>query len=275
MSYKSLLLHLELARSNHHLTSLGSDLAGRLGADIIGIAGCQPVKVVYDENLLAGEILAQDRMEIQRELEVAEKHFRDDLAKHKNLQWRSTVTYESLAAYIAQEARSADLVVTGPDIGGKMFSSTRRVQIAELVMQAGRPVLIVPHKCKALPLKHALVAWKNTTEARRALNDALPLLKLSEKVSLVSVVPDAQFPHARGELADVSAWLLRHGIAATAEVFGAAGEDSVRLGDIAADKGADLVVAGAYGHGRFQEWLLGGVTMDLLLHADRCVLVSH
>ena len=41
------------------------------------------------------------------------------------------------------------------------------------------------------------------------------------------------------------------------------------------NEGADVIVAGAYGHSRLREWVLGGVTRDLLLRADMCALVSH
>jgi len=275
MTCKTILLHLELARSNHHLTAIAGDLAEWLGAGIIGVAGCQPVKIYYDDAVLSGEIMAEDRKEIQKELDLAEKLFRQDLSGKARLQWRASVTCLSLAAYIAQETHGADLVMTGPDIGGTILDSTRRVSIADLVMRAGRPVLIVPRKCKSLPLRHALVAWKNTRECRRAAADALPLLKLCEQVSLTAIVSDANMARGASELGEVKSWLASHGIAAEAACHAAAGDDSAQLNDILHQTGADLLVGGAYGHGRFQEWLLGGVTRDLLLNADRCVLVSH
>ena len=40
-------------------------------------------------------------------------------------------------------------------------------------------------------------------------------------------------------------------------------------------QGADLIVAGAYGHSRIREWAFGGVTRDLLLQDHRCTLVAH
>jgi nucleotide-binding universal stress UspA family protein len=49
----------------------------------------------------------------------------------------------------------------------------------------------------------------------------------------------------------------------------------MRLRAIAQERGADLIVAGAYGHSRLREFVLGGVTHDLLLCANRCALVSH
>ena len=40
-------------------------------------------------------------------------------------------------------------------------------------------------------------------------------------------------------------------------------------------EGADLMVAGAYGHSRTREWILGGVTRDLLDHAPIPCLLAH
>ncbi len=53
------------------------------------------------------------------------------------------------------------------------------------------------------------------------------------------------------------------------------GHDSDHLSDLATEHRAGLLVAGAYGHSRLREWAFGGVTHDLLLHGDRCALLSH
>ena len=80
---------------------------------------------------------------------------------------------------------------------------------------------------------------------------------------------------ARGRLQDVVAWLKGHGIAAKAVAAPTAGNDATHLDAIAREHGAGLLVAGAYGHNRLREWVLGGVTRDLLLRPGRCSLVSH
>jgi nucleotide-binding universal stress UspA family protein len=48
-----------------------------------------------------------------------------------------------------------------------------------------------------------------------------------------------------------------------------------RLDLIASDLGADLVVAGAYGHTRLGEWMFGGVTRDLVSRSTRCSVLAH
>ena len=50
---------------------------------------------------------------------------------------------------------------------------------------------------------------------------------------------------------------------------------AVQLDGIAADVGAGVIVAGAYGHSRFRELVLGGMTQHLLTQATRYVLLSH
>ena len=41
------------------------------------------------------------------------------------------------------------------------------------------------------------------------------------------------------------------------------------------DRGANLIVMGAYGHSRFREAILGGATRNMLENADVPVLMAH
>ena len=73
------------------------------------------------------------------------------------------------------------------------------------------------------------------------------------------------------------AWLSRHGVVARELVpENNGGRDAAtELDRIAADVGAGVVVAGAYGHSRFRELILGGMTQHLITQTARCVLLSH
>jgi nucleotide-binding universal stress UspA family protein len=146
---------------------------------------------------------------------------------------------------------------------------------AELVLAAGRPMLLVPPEAKDLVGARALVAWKDRREARRAVADALPLLQRAERVLVVEAGEASARERQSSGSADVAAWLCRHGVTARGIVTDDTAGVAVQLDRIAEEEGADLIVAGAYGHGRFREWALGGVTRDLLLYARRCVLLSH
>jgi nucleotide-binding universal stress UspA family protein len=147
--------------------------------------------------------------------------------------------------------------------------------MGDLVMQIGRPVLIVPKNAARIVFERMIVGWKDTRETRRAIVDALPLLKMAKLVIVAEIVAESEMIEARKHLDDVVGWLKRQGIVAQAIVSPSGGEDSARLGELAREQKADLIVAGAYGHNRLREWMLGGVTRDLLMCADRCSLVSH
>lgn len=276
MPYKTLMIHLELNGDNEGLLKIAGDLAEQFQAKVIGIAACQPIQPLYEESMAAGEILAQDRAEIAKELAAAEAQFRSALSgRAAALEWRSTITYASLADYIAEEARAADLIITGRDIGGSLLDNTRRVRVGDLVMGAGKPVLIVPQGVSSLPMNHVFIGWKETREVRRAAADALPLLSKAHHVTILEVTASEDASRVRARLGDVVTWLDWHGVSTDALAVSSPQADMVALRDTLRDGKCDLLVAGAYGHSRIGEWVFGGVTRDLLLDPDFCVLVSH
>ncbi len=275
MGYRTLMVHLEVGGDNAAVLQVARDLAERFKAGVIGIAACQPVSITVGDSYVSGELIQAGADELAAEIAAAEASFRAGFAGHAGLvEWRSTTEMEPLADYIARQARAADLVVTGVDHNDSMFDTTRHVGIGDLVTACGRPVLIVPAKVMR-PIRRVLIGWQDSQPARRAIADALPLLALAESVTIAEIVEAEGEELARLRLADVVAWLARHGVAAQMRVELSDGEVAAQLDALANAVQADLVVAGAYGHARLQEWILGGVTDDLLLTAERATLVSH
>jgi nucleotide-binding universal stress UspA family protein len=143
-------------------------------------------------------------------------------------------------------------------------------------MQAGRPLLVVPDSCNWLDLRRLLIGWKDTAEARRAAADALPILRKATDVTVVEIVEEpADRAAALSRVRDVVAWLSRHGVRASELVPQQCGEAATQLERIASDLGAGVVIAGAYGHSRLREWILGGVTRRLINPSNRCSLLSR
>jgi nucleotide-binding universal stress UspA family protein len=144
-----------------------------------------------------------------------------------------------------------------------------------LVMESGRPVLIVPgagdHSGKT---EHVVCAWNGTRESARAVADALPLLRRAKKVSVLSIDPAGAQKRVPG--ADIALHLARHGVTAEATTTYA---DGIGVGDALlsriADLGADMLVMGAYGHSRAREAVFGGATRDVLERMTVPVLMSH
>ncbi|HEX2940509.1 MAG TPA: universal stress protein [Rhodopila sp.] len=275
MGYANLLVHVQLGQPNRALLKLVKGLATACQAGVTGIAARQPIRIVYAEGYVPEGLIEQDQADIEAEITAAEAEFHAAFQSGpKPIAWRSAITYEALSAVLAREARCADLVVTGLDQEGTVFEVSRHVDVGDLVMQAGRPCLIVPADLDALDLQHVVVGWKDTAEARRAARDALPLLALAKQVTVVELARADDMATAQGRVQDVTAWLARHGISAQ-PVVERMTDDVSQLDQFLTDRGADLIVAGAYGHSRVREWVLGGMTRNLLLRGKRCALVSH
>jgi nucleotide-binding universal stress UspA family protein len=282
MTYANLMVHLELGTPNTRLLQITGELAQRFKASVTGIAARQPLQLVYGDGYVSGDFYQEDEINMAKELQAAEAEFRAALHHCAHtIEWRSARTYTNLADYLAAEARAADLIVTGV-AHGDLFDASRSVNTGDLIMQAGRPVLTVPSVvamgptgANHLPLDHVLVAWKDTREARRAVADALPLLLQADAVSVVEIADEMEFDAAHKRVTDVAHWLKRHHIHAQGTAHLSIGNDAMTLRALSQDVDADVIVAGAYGHSRLREWVLGGVTRDLLLSANRCSLVSH
>jgi nucleotide-binding universal stress UspA family protein len=181
------------------------------------------------------------------------------------------------ARHVLRQARCADIIVSGGE--SPAFSDAFALASPmDLVMQAGRPLLVVPDKVNWLDLRSVLVAWKDTPQARRAVVDALPLLQKARDITIVEIPEqDGDRAAVMAGVSDVVAWLGRHGITATARTSDASRDETAadHLEKVAGDVAAGLIVAGAYGHSRFRELILGGVTQYLLAQSARCVLLSH
>ncbi len=272
MTYSTLMVQLELGQPNTDVLRISADLARRSGAAVIGISGCQPMQMVVGDGYICGDLIAENDQLIVAEMATAESQFRTALAGCPGaLSWQGSVSCSSIADYVARAARATDLIIVGtaPDSA----DAQRRLNLDDLVMQAGRPLLVVP---PAAPLlQRVLIGWSDTRETRRAVADALPLLKMAAQVVVVELDHAGEQEAAHSRLDEVCAWLQRHGVTATTVAAVSHGDEAKQLQSIADEQRADVIVAGAFGHSRLLEWVLGGVTRSLLAPVGRCSLLSH
>jgi nucleotide-binding universal stress UspA family protein len=275
MSYQTIMVHLHIGHSNADLLHITRSLAERFQAEVLGIMVGQPTQMIYGKGYAALDFFDKEQAHIEQKIAESEAQFREVFKGFsKKTEWRSTITREPMAGYIAAQACSADIIVTGVS-PSDFYEGPNAVNASEIVMQAGRPVIVVPNAVKSLKLENILIGWKDTREARRAIADALPIFKLATQVTVVNICDESEVRLAEQHLAEVIAWLVRHGIASKSVVSVSVDTDATQLIAIAKQQSADLVVAGAYGHSRLRQWVLGGVTNDLLQHADFCSLLSH
>lgn len=275
MTYATLLVNLTLGRPNTRLLEITDGLADRFDAGVIGLGACRPIHVICRDYSVPAALFEEDRKQIARQVQAAEAGFRAAMTKTgRPVEWRGRTSTLPLAECLAHEARAADLLVVGI---GKMETApdtTREPDICDLVMQVGRPVLLVPVAAPASRFERVVVAWKDTREAQRAIVDSLPFLSKASKVAVVEIVAEESRAEARSRLTEIATWLARHGIVAEAKAVASTMANAPQLDAIADELGADLIVAGAYGYSRQGKWVLGGITSELLA-GDRCALVAH
>lgn len=173
--------------------------------------------------------------------------------------------------------RYADvIVVQQPEEGDIVIGAG--AMLGALALSCGRPVLVVPRTgVKSLSAERIMIAWNGSKEAARALADALPFLQKASEVEVVTVAEARTTAEGAGpSVQDVCRHLELHGIKAAAIELP---RTKIKIADAllsrAAAQGADLVVLGAYGHSRFRELVLGGVTRHFLSNSAAPLLLSH
>lgn len=277
MTYATVMVSLALDQPNDARLQVAGELAERFEAAIVGVAAARFVPPLYfTDGVEAQRLIDQEDGSVKRCLADLEAQFRAATkTRAGRAEWRSAIDFP--ARYVLAQARCADVVVSGGR--SPAFSDAfSLVSPKDLVMQAGRPLLVVPDRIDWLDLRSVLVAWKDTPEARRAVADALPMLRKARDVAIVEIPEQGEDRSAAmARVTDVGAWLARHGVTAVPRVPEAAGHETAaaQLEQVAGDLSAGLIVAGAYGHSRFRELILGGVTQYLVTQSARCVLLSH
>jgi nucleotide-binding universal stress UspA family protein len=274
MPYSSLLVHVDVDGELGERVQLAAGLADRFHSHLIGIASW----MARPPFIVAGlpvdpEPTVESYEEMRAVLRRREKEFRDCVGVGRSqVEWRSSLDFPT--EFVAREARAADLVIVGRN--RKFHDPYRSADSGALVLRTGRPVLVVPPGIKSPVANRVVVAWKDTREARRAVQDALPLLLAAKEVLLVEVTETASVEDSMRRLKDVGRYLSRHGVTALAEwVRPIEGTASGALLRLAEEQSVDLIVSGAYGHSRLGEWIFGGVTQDLLTQSPVCCLLSH
>jgi nucleotide-binding universal stress UspA family protein len=275
MDYKTVMVGLALDRPNDACLRVAGDIAERFGARIIGVAAADLRPPMYfAEGDFAQKLLDEEASAIESRLSELEAEFRASVERRATaVEWRSARTFP--VPYLLQQVRAADILVIGAR-AETLVDPNAAPDPSDLVMQAGRPLIVVPPAVQWLDLRSVLVAWKDVREARRAVFDALPILAAAKEVTIAEIPErDGHRADALAHVADVAAWLHGHGIKANTVVPEKAGGVTGQIDNIAAHIGAGAVIAGAYGHSRFREWVLSGVTRHLATESRRCAFLSR
>jgi len=216
--------------------------------------------------------------------------FRDAAARLGVASWEARLIEDDTRYALLLQARYADLVVlsqdradhpAGPtdpfDDPGQGLARRERRLPENVALRGGRPVLVVPPDYGGAAIPGTAVAgWDGSLQALRAIAAALPLLQRADSVKLTLVNPD-ELSELHGEQpgADMALYLARHGVKVEVVLERTRSTAGHALTALAHDCGAGLIVAGAYGHSRYREWVLGGATRELLERAPVPLLIAH
>ncbi len=155
---------------------------------------------------------------------------------------------------------------------------SQRSVAEEVIFGSGRPTLIYHPDRAPLPkdrLKCVAIAWDGGRCAARAVSDAIPVLKTSESVRVLTVVGE-KASATSGLASELVRHLLTHGINAQIdEIEGRRRSIGASLDAYIGEAAPQLLIMGAYGSSRLKEFVLGGATEHVLNRLAIPALLSH
>jgi nucleotide-binding universal stress UspA family protein len=169
---------------------------------------------------------------------------------------------------LSMHSRLSDVVVFGNDAARGRGPLAQAFQ--QMIAAEQRPVVVARPGLD--PAGVMVVAWDGGKEASRAMRTALPLLQRAKAVHIVAcsgASPRVFDPEA------LRAFLRVRGVEAEITLIAGGGEVGGQLLKAAQGLGANLFVAGAYGHPRLQEFIFGGATRAFLNADAPSLFLSH
>ena len=278
MTYRTIVVHLGADARRRERLDIACSLASAFDSHLVGLFALGELLVPFALGGNAGAVIEAEGQwrdqvagEARRDFDAAVRR-----AGAEKTEWRRSERGALAATRLS--ARYADLVVVGqpdPDRAGEERLPGYFAE--DLVLGAGRPVLVVPYAGRFARVgTRVLIAWNASREAARAVTDALPLLERASSVEVVAFEPQRpDADHGAEPGADIALYLARHGVKVSAARQRAGIDVGSQILSRAADSDADLIVMGAYGHSRAREIVLGGATRSLLAAMTVPVLMAH
>jgi nucleotide-binding universal stress UspA family protein len=283
MSYKTVLVHVDESIHASERIKIAAAIAMAESAHLIGIATTGASRYLVRTRMLAemdpnlGEHLRFLRERAERGLDEFEATAR----KIGISSFEKRLVDDEAGGGICLQARYADLVVIGQNDPHEISPVVMPDFPQYVVLNSGRPVLLVPHTGRFDNIgNRVLIGWDASMAATRAVSSAIPLLRRAHRVEVAVFDPPAQggapgSAPGSAPCSEIALYLARHGIKIEVlqresdQVVGAA------LLTLAGELNADLIVMGGYGHARFREIMLGGVTHAILETMTVPVLMAH
>jgi nucleotide-binding universal stress UspA family protein len=238
---------------------------------------------------VVGDLLERTAQEIAESAERAKQHFdkavaENDLplkteppAQHPgaavapgaSAAWREETGFAG--DLIPRRARLFGLVVLGRS--DRVVDKPHTDVLEDTVLRCGRPVLLAPASAPKHLGETIAIGWNGSSEAARAVAGAMPFLRQSNSVVVLTIGGGTGDADGQG-LVQSLAW---SGVAARLKELAPASGVSIgaRLLSAARDEGADMLVMGGYGKAPWREMLLGGATRHVVATGLLPILICH
>jgi nucleotide-binding universal stress UspA family protein len=270
---RDLLVHVDGSPAGRQRAQFAFDLAARAGARVTGLHITPPVEIrpLYKPSVLP-RITVEVSTQLMLDASAAAAIFSEETNRlSADASWLEATG--DVVDGISDKARYADLVILG-QYEWQGGPEAHPLPIAHsVVLQCGRPVMVVPASFTSRSLARIAIAWDASREAVRAVHDALPLLRLSQSVELISVTRETDL-NRNVDAVDLSRHLSNHQIDVKTNIIKSADEQTA-LREELQQGGYDLIIMGGYSHPIWLEFIVGGATQSILLSSKIPVLVSH
>lgn len=278
MDLKTILVHADGSRSADARIALAAQLAITHDAHLVGIAQTDILRYVYGvppDGYLGDVTPLFDDLRAAAEQHAARF---EALARQAGVaSCERRIGDEEPGYALARQGMYADLVIVGQSDPEEATSAHAAIP-DYVALHAPCPVLVVPYAGAFGPgFERILIAWNASPESARAVRQALPFLARAREVE-VAIVERGEAGAAGDDGMggpEVSLLLARHGIKITLWQGNAGDDPAAALLGRVNDSQADLLVMGCYGHSRFREILLGGVSRTVLRSMTVPALMAH
>ncbi len=278
MDYKTILVHIDDSPETPDRVAFAARLASAQGAHLVGMAQTGIARFIRETTLPGVELgdLTPLFGSLREAAELRAARF-DTLVQQAGVaSFAHRIDDDEPGMALALQAMYADLVVVSrtahdaPGIAGI-------AGIPEYVaLNSPSPVLVLPHpQASPAAFGYVIVAWNASPEAARAVRHALPLLVRATHVELAIFDEESSSVRSLEDAEAMAQFMARHGVPVEVCRHHPRGEVGNALLVRAGDRKADLLVMGCYGHSRYREILLGGVSRTVLRRLSMPVLLAH
>jgi nucleotide-binding universal stress UspA family protein len=280
MMYKTIVVHVDGSLQEASRLRAAARLAREHDAHLVGSAatGISWIDLALLTGSMAAPMPPEDFDGLREAAALRLRGFTEQAARLGVASVEARLVEDAADCALLLESRYADVVVLSRDVDTGRAIPARVRRMPEYVALRGvRPVLVVPPGYGDESLAGTVVAgWDGSTQALRALDAALPLLERADGVKLALINPDQLSElHSEQPGADMALYLTRHGVKVDVVLERTHATVGDTLMTLARDCAAGLIVTGAYGHSRYREWALGGVTRELLERTPVPLLIAH